>query len=133
MRGPYYLEESTEEFIDIMEARTKRVTASKGAAIKELQEAGIYDEKGKLAPQFRTGLEEDDASSPYEKIEPPRSIAAQITDARTKQNLSKAELATKIGTTPRVISRIENGANISIPLLNRIAIALGKKLHIELR
>lgn len=68
----------------------------------------------------------------YEKDEIKYDIISQIIAERTRQNLSRKELAEKIGTKQACISRLENGnLNPSLEFLIKLAIALGKKLEIK--
>lgn len=62
-------------------------------------------------------------------------IAEQISMARHQVHLSQADLAKRIHTTKSAISRYESVeySRYSLPLLNRIAKALGKQLVVQLR
>jgi transcriptional regulator with XRE-family HTH domain len=60
------------------------------------------------------------------------SIAQAVHDLRTGQGLSQEELARKVGTKQPRISVVESARGLpSIPLLLRIARALGRKLVIR--
>jgi len=60
-------------------------------------------------------------------------VARKIYNLRTKAGLTQKQLATEVGTTPSVISRLEdadyNGHSLAI--LRRIASALDKRLEIR--
>ena len=60
-------------------------------------------------------------------------IAKNIYKLRTKAGLSQAELATRIGTTQSVISRLEDAdyEGHSLPMLQRVAAALDKRIEIR--
>jgi len=61
-------------------------------------------------------------------------IAAQIILLRTRQGISQAELAKRIGTSYSAISRLERGQHAtSGETLRRIAQALGIQIRFELR
>ena len=63
-----------------------------------------------------------------------RVIALQLERQRKQVGISKAELARMIGTSRTQIDRIldPTSQNISLLTLNRVAAALGKKVHYEL-
>jgi transcriptional regulator with XRE-family HTH domain len=58
----------------------------------------------------------------------------RIAQLREKHGLTQAELAHKVGTTQAGISRLENPnyRNYSLKTLEKVAIALGARLKIEL-
>jgi DNA-binding XRE family transcriptional regulator len=61
-------------------------------------------------------------------------LAQRIAELREKHGLTQAELAHKVGTTQAGISRLENPnyRNYSLKTLEKVAIALGARLKIEL-
>jgi DNA-binding XRE family transcriptional regulator len=60
-------------------------------------------------------------------------IAYQILQLRRKRQMSQATLAKKIGSTQSNVARMEGGnQNLSIKLLNKVALALEAKLSIQL-
>jgi DNA-binding phage protein len=63
-----------------------------------------------------------------------RVIAFQLDRRRKECAISKAELARMVGTSRTQIDRIldPTSRNISLVTLNRVAKALGKKVHFEL-
>jgi ribosome-binding protein aMBF1 (putative translation factor) len=86
----------------------------------------ISDLKKKLmeSPEFR---------EEYEKADREFQLVEELVRARTKANLSQAELARKIGTTQSAIARLEGGGvSPSIATLRRYAEATGAKLEINL-
>jgi len=66
----------------------------------------------------------------FEKLE----IGQQIYDLRKEANLTQDELADMIGTTGSVISRLESADydGHSLKILERIAVALGKKIALSI-
>lgn len=60
-------------------------------------------------------------------------IAQRIYDMRTREGLTQKQLADLIGTTPSVISRLEDADydGYSMKMLNRIAHALDYSVHID--
>jgi|SRR5512145_2561598 DNA-binding XRE family transcriptional regulator len=61
-------------------------------------------------------------------------LAQRIAELREKHRLTQADLARKVGTTQAGISRLENPnyRNYSLKTLEKIAIALGARLKVEL-
>lgn len=61
-------------------------------------------------------------------------VADQVVNARTELKLTQKELAERMGDKQSNISRLESGTyNPSLEYLNKVAEALGKKLHIEFK
>jgi DNA-binding XRE family transcriptional regulator len=60
-------------------------------------------------------------------------VAHKIYDLRKEAGITQKELAKRIGTTPSVISRLEDADydGHSIAMLRRIAAALGRRVRIE--
>jgi len=70
----------------------------------------------------------------YARAELEDRIALQISCLRAAAKLNQKALAKAIGTTQSVISRIEKGAqNLTLATLRKIAKALDREVHIELR
>lgn len=70
--------------------------------------------------------------SEQEKDEPQYQLERAMIGARMKNGLSQRDLAMSINSTQAVISRIESGSvSPSLKTVNKIAMALGKKLKIE--
>lgn len=61
-------------------------------------------------------------------------ISALIYDLRADAGLTQAQLAKRVGTTPSVISRMEDADYVghSLGMLRRIAAALGRRVEIRL-
>jgi len=76
-------------------------------------------------PERQAALEEDRANL---------DIARKIYEVRRKAGLTQKELAERVGTTPSVISRLEDADydGHSLSMLRRIAAALDKSVEIRL-
>ena len=61
-------------------------------------------------------------------------LAHRIAQLREKRGLTQAELARRVGTTQAGISRLENPnyRNYSLKTLEKVAMALGARLRVEL-
>lgn len=91
----------------------------------DLTEAEDYfEEKYKNDPEFQEA---------WDEIELEYEIARQIIKRRKELGMTQKELAEKIGTTQSVISRIENGHNISLDYLMKISEQLKCRPKIELQ
>ena len=59
-------------------------------------------------------------------------VGRQISNMRREQGLSQKKMASKLGVSQQLISRIEKGReNISLSTLNNISRALGKKVAVD--
>ena len=77
-------------------------------------------------------LENPDFKKEWEDIQPEMDVIRAIVDARTSQNLTQKELATRTGINQADISKLENGArNPSLKLLKRLADGMGMVLKLE--
>ena len=56
----------------------------------------------------------------------------RLAELREKRGLTQTQLAAQLHTSPAVISRIENGGNVELKTLHKIALALHARLKIEL-
>lgn len=76
------------------------------------------------APGFKAG---------YDALDEEFSLASQLIDARTRANLTQAELAERMGTSQSTIARLESGtAKPTLSTLRRLAQATGTRLKISL-
>lgn len=76
-------------------------------------------------------LRNPEVRAAYEELEPEYEITRQLIRARLERGMSQKELAVKIGTRQSAISRIEGGGqNISVGMVNKVARALGTKVHV---
>ena len=79
-------------------------------------------------------LKDPDFAREYNALEPEYEIIKQIIQTRIEQNLTQKQLAERIGIKQSNISRLESGNyNPSLEFLKKIALGLGKELHIEFR
>lgn len=79
-------------------------------------------------------MQDEEFHKEYNELTPKYEIIKEIIRERTKQNLTQKQFADKVGIKQSNISRLENGNyNPSIDFLQKIAKALGKKLHVEFR
>jgi DNA-binding XRE family transcriptional regulator len=70
----------------------------------------------------------------YKALAPEYEIIKQLIDARNEQHLTQKDLAERVGTRQSNISRLERGNyNPSLEFLKKIALGIGKELHIEFR
>ena len=78
-------------------------------------------------------LKDYEVKKEYEALGTEFQIAAEIIKARTKANMTQAELADKLGTKATAISRLEspNYGKVSISTLKKIAQTLDCDLKIE--
>jgi ribosome-binding protein aMBF1 (putative translation factor) len=74
-----------------------------------------------------------DKAQAFEEALANADVARKIYDLRTKAGLTQKELAAHVGTTPSVISRLEDADydGHSLATLRRIASALDKRLEIR--
>jgi len=75
-------------------------------------------------PGFRKG---------YDALEPEFALASLLIEARSRANLTQAQLAEKMRTSQSTIARLESGkAKPSLSTLERLAKATGMRLKISL-
>jgi ribosome-binding protein aMBF1 (putative translation factor) len=105
--------------------RTKAERRTKPQIISEQQTRryGEYKKKQLSNPDFREAYEEG-----LEELR----LGASIATLREQLGLTQTQLAAMLHTSPSVISRVENGENVELRTLRRIARALDAKLEIEL-
>ena len=69
----------------------------------------------------------------YDALEDEFALVGALIQARTRAQLSQAEVASRMGTTESAVSRLESGrVKPSTRTLERYAKATGHKLHISL-
>ncbi len=59
-------------------------------------------------------------------------LGVEIASLREKKGLTQTQLAAMLGTSASVISRVENGENVEMKTLRRIAIALHAEIRMKL-
>lgn len=78
-------------------------------------------------------LDNPEFKKEWDTLELRYTIIKQLIKLRNSYNLSQTQLATKVGTTQAVISRIENGTvNVGIDFLEKIAKAFDKKVEFRI-
>jgi antitoxin HicB len=90
--------------------------------------------KTHLGSNFDDFLIEEEILAEVEAIAIKRVLAFQIAQLMEEKNLSKTEMAKRMNTSRTALDRLLDPQNESATLqtLERAAIALGKRLHIEL-
>jgi DNA-binding XRE family transcriptional regulator len=90
--------------------------------------------KRTAAYRFRVSTETAKFRRAYEDELGRLRLAYRITELREKCGLTQAQLADKVGTTQAGISRLENPnyRNYSLTTLEKVAVALGARLRVEL-
>ena len=79
-------------------------------------------------------LQHPEVKAEYEKLTPQYEVIRQLIQLRQEQGISQKELAERTGLTQSAISRLESGNhNPSLAFLSRIALGMGKQLHVEFR
>jgi predicted transcriptional regulator len=87
----------------------------------------------KIADLKKRLMANEEFRAEYEKADAEFAVLEALVRARTKANLTQAELARRIGTTQSAIARLEGGrVSPSLATLRRYADATGAKLQISL-
>lgn len=77
-------------------------------------------------------LKDPEFAEAYKELEPKYRIIEEVIKARNEKGLTQEQLAQKIGSTQRIISRLENGKyNPSLEFLERLASGLDRRLSIQ--
>lgn len=77
-------------------------------------------------------LSDPEVKKHYDALESEYALIRAIIQKRIEKSMTQSELAKKIGTKQSAISRLESGnANPSLQFLQKIASALGTRLHIS--
>jgi transcriptional regulator with XRE-family HTH domain len=80
----------------------------------------------------RKWLKDSEFKAGYDALEEEFALASLLIEARTRANLTQAELASKMGTSQSTIARLESGkAAPSLSTLRRLAKATGTRLEIS--
>ena len=78
-------------------------------------------------------LSDTEVKTEYDRLAPEYTLIAQIIERRIKNGLTQAQLADLAGTKQSAISRLESGGyNPTLDFLQKIAIALGLRMQINL-
>jgi antitoxin HicB len=83
---------------------------------------------------FDSLLKEEGIQSQVERLATKRACAIQLAHAIEQSGLSKSEVARRMHTSRAVLDRLLDETNPSVTLttLEKVAIALGRKLHVEI-
>lgn len=88
--------------------------------------------RGRGYQRFKArALSRPDVREAYEEGLDDLRIAVRLAELREKSGMTQTELAAKIHTSPAVISRLEQGRNVELRTLKRVAAALDARLTIE--
>ena len=88
---------------------------------------------------FRDRLKEDLKNAEFKKAfeaeDLPARLALRIAELRQKEGLSQTDLAKRLGAKQQLIARIESldHTNMTLSTLQKIAVALHKRLVVDLR
>lgn len=85
---------------------------------------------------LREQLKNPEFRKHYEAYELPVRLAIEIATLRQKQKLTQAELAKRMGVRQQMVAQLEdadNGTAPTVRTLEKVARALGKRLHIAFR
>lgn len=70
----------------------------------------------------------------YDQLQPRYVLISQLIETRIRKGISQKELAEKIGTKQSAIARFESGnVNPSLEFLQKIALAMGRRLSVQFR
>jgi predicted transcriptional regulator len=87
----------------------------------------------KIAELKQRLMKDPEFRAEYERADAEFALIEALVRARTKANLTQAQLARKIGTTQSAIARLEGGrVSPSVATLRRYAQATGARLEIDL-
>jgi ribosome-binding protein aMBF1 (putative translation factor) len=76
-------------------------------------------------------LRKPDVRKAYEEGLDDLRIAVRLAELREKSGMTQTELAAKIRTSPAVMSRLEQGRNVELKTLKKVAAALDARLTVE--
>jgi DNA-binding XRE family transcriptional regulator len=114
----------------VRQENRKDATASSRPGARTTKTGGIMT---KIADLKKRLMANEEFRAEYEKADAEFAVLEALVRARTKANLTQAELARRIGTTQSAIARLEGGrVSPSLATLRRYADATGAKLQISL-
>ena len=88
--------------------------------------------RGSSYQQFKTrALSRPEVRRAYEEGLDDLRVAVRLAELREKRGMTQTELAAKIHTSPAVISRLEQGRNVELKTLRKVAAALEARLTVE--
>jgi ribosome-binding protein aMBF1 (putative translation factor) len=90
--------------------------------------------RGNRYQQFKArALSKPEVRKAYEEGLDHLRIAVRLAELREKRGMTQTELAAKIHTSAAVISRLEQGRNVELKTLQKVAGALDARLTVEPR
>jgi antitoxin HicB len=94
----------------------------------------LEDIETRKFPTFTDYLEERGLTERVRIRAEKRAVARQISEQMTAQNLTKSEMAERMGTSRAQLDRVLNPSaqNVTIETLARAAEVLGRRFHMEL-
>jgi len=88
--------------------------------------------RGSSYQQFKARtLSRPEVRRAYEEGLDDLRVAVRLAELREKRGMTQTELAAKIHTSPAVISRLEQGRNVELKTLRKVAAALEARLTVE--
>jgi ribosome-binding protein aMBF1 (putative translation factor) len=88
--------------------------------------------RGSSYQQFKArALSRPEVRRAYEEGLDDLRVAVRLAELREKRGMTQTELAAKIHTSPAVISRLEQGRNVELKTLRKVAAALEARLTVE--
>ena len=103
--------------------KSSKTTRSRVDTEKRMNRYETYKAKQMANPEFLKAYEEG-----LDQLR----LGVEIAALREKKGFTQTQLAAMLSTSPSVISRVENGENVEMKTLKRIAEALQAELRIEL-
>ena len=87
-----------------------------------------------IGSNFDDFLKEEGMLAEVEAAATKRAISYQISQMMKRKNINKSRLAMQMGTSRSALERLLEPKNVSVTLLTleKVALALGKKLRIQL-
>ena len=87
-----------------------------------------------LGSSFDDFLEEEGLLSDVDALATKRVIAYQIAESMQQENISKSEMARRMGTSRSSLNRLLDPLNASVSLatIERAVVALGRRLQVQI-
>lgn len=85
----------------------------------------------KFSTPHKKWLKDPEYRKEYDALEEEFALIAEVVKARQRSGLSRADVARRMKTTRRTMSRLENGREPSMQTLSRFAKATGHRLKIS--
>lgn len=87
-----------------------------------------------IGSSFDDFLEDEDLLPQVDALAAKRVIAYQIAESMEKKNMTKTEMAKRMGTSRSSLNRLLDPLNTSVSLatIESAVVALGKRMHIQI-